>query len=73
MGQLLESSTLPGVMLLFPLRFVGSLIEDMDTRSRILAQLDLIYQDGYVVANRVREDLTGFWELKGCNVCGRIG
>lgn len=63
MQELLESSGIPGVMLLFPLRVVGSLLNQLDTRTRLVRQLDAIYWKGYVVADRVKIDLEDLWEF----------
>ncbi|TWU78636.1 hypothetical protein ED733_005365 [Metarhizium rileyi] len=60
---LLRSSNVPGVMLLFSLRVVGSLADETDLRSRLLTQLDTIYWKGYVVAERVKVDLNELWAL----------
>ncbi|OAA43776.1 hypothetical protein NOR_04351 [Metarhizium rileyi] len=67
---LLRSSYVPGVMLLFSLRVVGSLADETDLRSRLLTQLDTIYWKGYVVAERVKVDLNELWALNNTHpVC----
>ncbi|KID63407.1 C6 finger domain protein, partial [Metarhizium hybridum] len=63
--QLLQSSNVPGVMLLFPLRVVGSLLTETEARMGVVAQLNTIYWKGYVVADRVKVDLHDLWAFSG--------
>jgi hypothetical protein len=63
MEQLLHTSCIPGVMLLFPLRVVGSLLSQTAERTRLMAQLDTIRCKGYAVADRVKTDLQELWAL----------
>ncbi|EFY91084.1 hypothetical protein MAC_02970 [Metarhizium acridum CQMa 102] len=67
--RLLQSSNVPGVMLLFPLRVVGSLLTETDARLKVVAQLDTIYWKGYVVADRVKVDLNILWAFSGLQGC----
>lgn len=72
MEELLQLSNVPGVMLLYPLRVVGSLLEDVDTKLRLMKQLDVIYWKGFIVADRVKVDLEDLWAFKGLDdVSGR--
>jgi hypothetical protein len=64
MERLLHSSSVPGVMLLFPLRVVGSLLSQTAERPRLIALLDSVHCKGYAVAHRVKTDLRELWELQ---------
>lgn len=66
----LQLSNVPGVMLLFPLRVVGSLLDDAATRSRLMKQLDAIYWKGFIVADRIKIDLEDLWAFMGLEDVG---
>jgi hypothetical protein len=68
MEEMLTSSFVPGVMLLFPLRVVGSLLDEARARQRLERQLDSIYWKGYVVADRIKIDLKDLWTFRGKDV-----
>jgi hypothetical protein len=68
--QLLKSSDIPGVMLLFPLRLAGCHAQNREERYRVLQALDRVYWKGFVVSNRVQIDLEELWGYEGVEFSG---
>lgn len=58
-----EPSGIPGVILLFPLRMVGVHVSDDWTRTEVLGILAQIRQQGFVVADRISQDLGEVWSF----------
>lgn len=57
---IMETSNIPGVILLFPLRMAGANAE-VEQRNKILKLLQQIYNSGFVVAEKIKVDLCEFW------------
>lgn len=53
-----------GVLLIFPLRVAGTRAETTLQKAKALALLDRIVKSGFIVANRIKDDLQDFWEWK---------
>ncbi|KAH7165166.1 hypothetical protein EDB81DRAFT_678820 [Dactylonectria macrodidyma] len=68
-GPILELSTIPGVLLLFPLRMAGANTTSADGKKRIRAILSRIYQKGFVVSDRIKVDLERCWEYQSRHEC----
>ncbi|OQD69739.1 hypothetical protein PENPOL_c002G04523 [Penicillium polonicum] len=60
-SEVLWHSKIPGVMLLFPLSVAGARARNVDQRSEILNLLNQIFCKGFVVANRIRDNLLKRW------------
>lgn len=60
-GEVLCHSKIPGVMLLFPVTVAGARARSVDQQSEILNLLDLVFHKGFVVANRIRDNLLERW------------
>ena len=63
-GILLNSPGESGLLLIFPLRVAGTRAETDDQRSAILTLLDCIFKRGFIVVNRIKDDLHQFWGWK---------
>lgn len=59
----IQASNIPGVILLFPLRMAGAHV-GFENRSKILKLVQQIYNSGFVVAERIKADLSDFWTYK---------
>lgn len=59
--EVLCRSKIPGVMLLFPLTVAGARARRVDQRSEILNLLNQILCKGFVVANKIRDNLLQRW------------
>lgn len=59
--EVLCLSKIPGVMLLFPLTVAGARAQRADQRSEILHLLNQIFRKGFVVANKIRDNLLQRW------------
>ncbi|KAJ5593214.1 hypothetical protein N7537_010118, partial [Penicillium hordei] len=60
-GEVLHHSKIPGVMLLFPVTVAGARARRVDQKSEILNVLSEIFCRGFVVANRIRDNLLERW------------
>ncbi|CAI7616696.1 unnamed protein product [Penicillium discolor] len=60
-GEVLCHSNIPGVMLLFPLTVAGARARRVDQRLEILNLLNQIFCKGFVVANKIRDNLLERW------------
>jgi hypothetical protein len=60
-SEVLRHTKIPGVMLFFPVTVAGSRAHADDQRSQILGLLDLVFSKGFVVANRIRDNLLKRW------------
>jgi hypothetical protein len=62
-----------GVLLIFPLRVAGTRADTDVQRSKVLALLDHIARCGFIVANRIRDDLQELWDWKAniLEICPR--
>lgn len=60
-GEVLHHSKIPGVMLLFPVTVAGARARRVDQKSEILNLLKEIFCRGFVVANRIRDNLLERW------------
>lgn len=60
-GEVLHHSKIPGVMLLFPIAVAGARARRVDQKSEILNLLNEIFCRGFVVANRIRDNLLERW------------
>ncbi|KAL6894891.1 fungal-specific transcription factor domain-containing protein [Trichoderma evansii] len=69
--KIIQTSNIPGVILLFPLRMAGAHAE-VGQRNRILKFLQQIYNSGFVVADKIKEDLCDFWTYKELEVLTEI-
>ncbi|KAJ5359737.1 uncharacterized protein N7496_012150 [Penicillium cataractarum] len=63
-GILLNSHGESGILLIFPLRVAGTRAETDDQRSAVLVLLDCIFKRGFIVVNRIKDDLHQFWDWK---------
>jgi hypothetical protein len=52
-----ESSNLTGILLLFPLRIMGSHIQEVGRKKEVVNNLDQIHRKGFVVSGRIKVDL----------------
>ncbi|KAJ9485138.1 hypothetical protein VN97_g8212 [Penicillium thymicola] len=64
-GEVLCHSKIPGAMLLFPLTVAGARARRVDQRSEILSLLNQIFCKGFVVANKIRDNLLERWGRQG--------
>ena len=61
-SEVLCHSKIAGVMLLFPLTVAGARAWRVDQRSEILNLLNQIFCKGFMVANRIRDNLLERWD-----------
>ncbi|RGP81833.1 hypothetical protein FLONG3_30 [Fusarium longipes] len=62
--ELLESSSIPGILLLFPLRMAGANANSPFHKDRIIRLLERISETGFVVSKRIAVDLDEIWAYK---------
>ncbi|KAH7184588.1 uncharacterized protein B0J16DRAFT_414077 [Fusarium flagelliforme] len=68
-GQIVDSSIIPGLLMLFPLRMAGANTNDRSQKDRILRLLERISQTGFIVSNRITVDLEEVWAYKAlCSI-----
>lgn len=60
-GEVLCHSKIPGVMLFFPVTVAGARARTVAQKSEILDLLDQVFRKGFVVANRIRDNLLERW------------
>ncbi|KAJ5152641.1 uncharacterized protein N7482_009119 [Penicillium canariense] len=60
-AEVLRHSKIPGVMLFFPVTVAGARARTIDQRFEILNLLDLVFSKGFVVANKIRDNLLERW------------
>lgn len=58
---ILEESSIPGVLLLFPLRMAGSNTIDLKQRERTTKLLARVSQKGFIISERITVDLRELW------------
>lgn len=63
--KILDASTIPGVMLFFPLRLAGSYAKSIEQRRTIWKILDRIHWRGFIVSDRIQTDLQELWQYQG--------
>ncbi|KAL7947116.1 fungal-specific transcription factor domain-containing protein [Trichoderma barbatum] len=63
-GQVLQSSNIPGAILLFPLRMAGANSKFEWRRDEVRNLLCQVYNNGFVVAERIQKDLLEFWQYQ---------
>lgn len=61
---ILETSSIPGVLLLFPLRMAGSNATDMKQRQRTSKLLTRVSQKGFIISERITVDLQELWNYE---------
>ncbi|KAL6802880.1 fungal-specific transcription factor domain-containing protein [Trichoderma sp. SZMC 28013] len=62
--KILQSSNIPGAILLFPLRMAGAHSNSEWQRDNVRNLLNQIYNSGFVVAERIQIDLVEFWDFQ---------
>lgn len=62
--QILQTSNIPGVVLLFPLRMAGAHSNVEWQRDKIRNLLHQVCSKGFVVAERIKTDLGEFWQYQ---------
>lgn len=62
--KILQSSNIPGAILLFPLRMAGAHSKFEWQRDKVRNLLNQIHKSGFVVAERIQIDLFEFWEFQ---------
>lgn len=62
--KVLQSSNIPGAILLFPLRMAGAHSHFEWQRDEVRNLLNQIHKSGFVVAKRIQIDLLEFWEFQ---------
>ncbi|KAF3056906.1 hypothetical protein CFAM422_012570 [Trichoderma lentiforme] len=62
--KILESSNIPGAIILFPLRMAGAHSKFEWQRNNVRNLLKRIHNSGFVVAERIQIDLFEFWEFQ---------
>ncbi|KAL7905235.1 fungal-specific transcription factor domain-containing protein [Trichoderma velutinum] len=63
-AKILQSSNIPGAILLFPLRMAGAHSKSEWQRGNVRNLLNQIHNSGFVVAERIQIDLFEFWEFQ---------
>ncbi|KAL7935946.1 fungal-specific transcription factor domain-containing protein [Trichoderma chlorosporum] len=63
-NQILQTSNIPGAILLFPLRMAGAHSKIERQRERVRNLLNQIYNTGFVVAERIQTDLVELWQYQ---------
>lgn len=63
--NIMVSSDIPGVSLMFPLRMAGAHAVEAQQRSNVMSILGQVYQKGFVVSDRIAVDLRELWEVQG--------
>lgn len=63
-AEVLRHSKIPGVMLFFPVTVAGARARTVDQRLEILNLLGLVFSKGFVVANKIRDNLLERWAEK---------
>ncbi|CAG7558111.1 unnamed protein product [Fusarium equiseti] len=69
--QIVDSSNIPGLLMLFPLRMAGANTNERSQKDRILRLLERISQTGFVVSNRITVDLEEVWAYKALYSIGQ--
>lgn len=62
--KILQSSNIPGAILLFPLRMAGAHSKFEWQRHNVRNLLNRIHNSGFVVAERIQIDLFEYWEFQ---------
>ncbi|KAL6693160.1 hypothetical protein J3F84DRAFT_86376 [Trichoderma pleuroticola] len=62
--KILQSSNIPGAILLFPLRMAGAHSKSQWQRDNVRNLLNQIHNSGFVVAERIQIDLVEFWDFQ---------
>lgn len=63
--KLLEASSIPGILLLFPLRMAGVVASRSLQRERIVAVLNRVHDQGFAIARWIRHDVEALWQWQG--------
>jgi hypothetical protein len=63
-SEVLNNSTIPGLLLLFPLRMAGANTNNPLQKDQIVRLLKRISETGFVVSNRIVVDLEEVWAYK---------
>lgn len=61
---ILEKSSIPGVLLLFPLRMAGSNATELRQRGRVSKLLARVSQKGFIISERITVDLQELWKYE---------
>lgn len=70
---ILNGSGGSAVFLLYPLRIAGTRATSEAQRGRILNTLDLVLKSGFVVSDRIKQDLLEYWRYKdGLGLAGQV-
>lgn len=62
--SILNGSGGSAVFLLYPLRIAGTRANSEAQRARILDTLKRVFESGFVVSDRIKQDLLEYWEYK---------
>ena len=62
--SLLSDTSIPAVLLLFPLRMAGIHVFESHVQEKVLGTIRKIRQKGFIVSDRIEVDLQEFWHYK---------
>jgi len=70
--ELLENSTIPGILLLFPLRVAGAAATGSLQKDRVTAVLGQVHEHGFAIAKWIRNDVELLWRWQDSMEQNRI-
>jgi hypothetical protein len=62
--DILQYSTIPGILVLFPLRMAGVNASRLSQKNKIMRMLGRISQNGFIISERFKIDLEDLWEYQ---------